>query len=94
MPAVVYAEWWRGKTDIREELLAAVIVEDMPPVLCRAAGEAALPNGNENGTQEAQEAQKAQKMGLTPTSCAFCVLFVLLVFRSRSRCAKPISSAG
>ena len=40
VPAVVYAEWWRGRTDIREEILAAVIVEDMPPSLCRAAGEA------------------------------------------------------
>ena len=40
VPAVVYAEWWRGRCDIREEILAAVIVEDMPPVLCRAAGEA------------------------------------------------------
>jgi predicted nucleic acid-binding protein len=40
VPAVVYAEWWRGRTDVREELLAAVIVEGMPPSLCRAAGEA------------------------------------------------------
>lgn len=40
VPAVVYAEWWRGRTDVREEILAAVIVEGMPPSLCRAAGEA------------------------------------------------------
>jgi predicted nucleic acid-binding protein len=40
VPAVVYVEWWRGRTDIREEILAAMIVEDMPPLLCRAAGEA------------------------------------------------------
>jgi predicted nucleic acid-binding protein len=40
VPAAVYAEWWRGRSDIREEILAAVIVEDMPPLLCRAAGEA------------------------------------------------------
>jgi hypothetical protein len=40
VPAVVYVEWWRGRTDIREEILAAVIVEDMPAALCRAAGEA------------------------------------------------------
>ena len=40
VPAVVYVEWWRGRTDIREEILAAVIVEGMPPILCRAAGEA------------------------------------------------------
>jgi predicted nucleic acid-binding protein len=40
VPAVVYVEWWRGRTYIREEILAAVIVEDMPNTLCRAAGEA------------------------------------------------------
>jgi predicted nucleic acid-binding protein len=40
VPAVVYVEWWRGRTDIREEILEAVIVEEMPAALCRAAGEA------------------------------------------------------
>ena len=40
VPAVVYVEWWRGRSDVREEILAAVIVEDMPGSLCRAAGEA------------------------------------------------------
>ena len=40
MPAVVYVEWWRGRSNIREEILAAVVVEDMPDSLCRAAGEA------------------------------------------------------
>jgi predicted nucleic acid-binding protein len=40
VPAVVYAEWWRGRSDVREEILAMVIVEDMPPLLCGAAGEA------------------------------------------------------
>lgn len=40
VPAVAYAEWWRGRTDIREEILAMVLVEDMPKALCRATGEA------------------------------------------------------
>jgi predicted nucleic acid-binding protein len=40
VPAVVFAEWWRGRSDVREEIVAAVIVEEMPQVLCRAAGEA------------------------------------------------------
>src|SRR6185369_8905197 len=40
VPAVVYVEWPRGPSSIREEILAAVVVEDMPPSLCRAAGEA------------------------------------------------------
>ena len=38
VPAVVYAEWWRGRTDVREDILRIVIVEPMPPSLCRAAG--------------------------------------------------------
>jgi hypothetical protein len=40
VPAVVYAAWWRGRSDVRDDILAAVIVEDMPTALCRAAGEA------------------------------------------------------
>ena len=40
VPAPVCAEWWRGRTDIREAILAAVVVEGMPVALCRAAGEA------------------------------------------------------
>jgi predicted nucleic acid-binding protein len=40
VPTVVCAEWWRGRTDIREAILEAVIVEEMPPILCQAAGEA------------------------------------------------------
>lgn len=40
VPAVVLTEWWRGRTDVREDILAAMVVEDMPPALCRAAGEA------------------------------------------------------
>ncbi len=40
VPAVVYVEWWRGRSDIREEILAAVVVENMLPSLCRAAGQA------------------------------------------------------
>lgn len=40
VPAVVYAEWWRGRSDVREDILAAVLVENMAPTLCRAAGEA------------------------------------------------------
>lgn len=40
VPAVVLAEWWRGRTDVREDILRTVRVEGMPTVLCRAAGEA------------------------------------------------------
>ncbi len=40
VPAVVYVEWWRGRSDDREEILDSVLVEGMEPALCRAAGEA------------------------------------------------------
>jgi hypothetical protein len=40
VPAAVYVEWWRGRSDVREEILGFVAVEDMPISLCRAAGEA------------------------------------------------------
>lgn len=40
VPTVVYAEWWRKHSDIREEILAAIIVEDIPPLLYRTASEA------------------------------------------------------
>ena len=40
VPAIVHVEWWRGRTDVREEILAAVGVADMPRTLCRAAGAA------------------------------------------------------
>lgn len=40
VPAAVYAEWWRGRTAMREDILRIVIVEDMGSALCRSAGEA------------------------------------------------------
>ena len=40
VPAVVCVEWWRGRTDTREDILSIVQVEPMTAPLCRAAGEA------------------------------------------------------
>ena len=40
VPVVVVGEWWRGRTDAREDLLAAVDVEPMSVTLARLAGEA------------------------------------------------------
>lgn len=46
VPAVVYVEWWRGRSDMREAILSAVHVDGMSTHVCRAAGEAlaALPS--------------------------------------------------
>jgi predicted nucleic acid-binding protein len=40
VPAVVVVEWWRGRTDLAEDILASVDVEPMDESLAKAAGEA------------------------------------------------------
>lgn len=45
VPVPVVAEWWRGRTDVREKILDAVIVEPLTLAVAKSAGEAqaALP---------------------------------------------------
>ena len=40
VPAICIAEWWRGRTDVREKILAAVIVEHTDDALVRLTGQA------------------------------------------------------
>ena len=40
VPAAVLVEWWRGRTDLAEDILAAVDVETVDEALAKAAGEA------------------------------------------------------
>jgi predicted nucleic acid-binding protein len=40
VPAAVLVEWWRGRTDLAEDILAAVDVEPVDEALAKAAGEA------------------------------------------------------
>ena len=40
VPSACVAEWWRGRTDVREKILAAVTVQHTDDALVRAAGEA------------------------------------------------------
>ena len=40
VPAIVIAEWWRGRSDARELVLRGVRVETTTSVLARVAGEA------------------------------------------------------
>jgi hypothetical protein len=40
VPSVCVAEWWRGRTDLREAILAAVIVEQTDSELIKRAGTA------------------------------------------------------
>ncbi|MBK9000429.1 MAG: PIN domain-containing protein [Myxococcales bacterium] len=40
VPAVVLTEWWRGRSDVREVILAAVRVEPLAAAVAKLAGEA------------------------------------------------------
>jgi predicted nucleic acid-binding protein len=40
VPVAVVVEWWRGRTDVRERILAGVRVEALHTALALAAGEA------------------------------------------------------
>ncbi|HSO40077.1 MAG TPA: PIN domain-containing protein [Labilithrix sp.] len=40
VPAAVVTEWWRGRTDLREDILASVRVEPLTEAAARLAGEA------------------------------------------------------
>ena len=39
VPADIVAEWWRGRSDIREHILGSVVVEPLTERLARLAGE-------------------------------------------------------
>jgi predicted nucleic acid-binding protein len=39
VPADVVAEWWRGRSDLREDILASVVIEPLGERLARLAGE-------------------------------------------------------
>lgn len=40
VPVAVVAEWWRGRTDLREAILASLLVEPMDLGLARTVGDA------------------------------------------------------
>jgi hypothetical protein len=40
VPTAALVEWWRGRTDLAEDILAAVDVEPVDEALAKAAGEA------------------------------------------------------
>jgi hypothetical protein len=40
VPSMCVAEWWRGRTDVREKILAALIVQHTDDALVKVTGEA------------------------------------------------------
>lgn len=40
VPAAVVVEWWRGRSDLRDDILASVFVEPLDAATAKVAGEA------------------------------------------------------
>ena len=40
VPSAVITEWWRGRTDAREHIIAAIRIEPLSEILAKVAGEA------------------------------------------------------
>ncbi len=40
VPAAVIVEWWRGRSDLREDIVASVCIEPLTEAVAKVAGEA------------------------------------------------------
>ena len=61
VPIVVIAEWWRGRTKLREQILASVRVEPITDRLAKLAGEALAEVGGSNSVDALVMASAAQR---------------------------------
>jgi predicted nucleic acid-binding protein len=68
VPAGVVAEWWRGRTDLREHLLASVVVEPLTDALARLAGECLARIGGATTVDAIVMASAAQRGDAVYTS--------------------------
>jgi predicted nucleic acid-binding protein len=68
VPADVVAEWWRGRSDIREHILASVVVEPLTERLARLAGECLARVGGATTVDAVVMASAAQRGDAVYTS--------------------------
>lgn len=68
VPADVVAEWWRGRSDIREHILASVVVEPLTERLARLAGECLARVGGATTVDAVVMASGAQRGDAVYTS--------------------------
>jgi hypothetical protein len=61
VPADVVAEWWRGRSDVREQILASVVVEPLTDRLARLAGECLARVGGSTTVDAIVMASAAQR---------------------------------
>ncbi len=68
VPVAVLAEWWRGRTDLREAIVASCEVEHLTPTLARLAGEAIAAVPGATAVDAIVMASAAQRGDLVYTS--------------------------
>jgi predicted nucleic acid-binding protein len=68
VPAAVVAEWWRGRNDMRDEILAAVRVEPLTTLLAKIAGEALVAVRGSSAIDAIVMASAAQRGDIVYTS--------------------------
>lgn len=68
VPADVIAEWWRGRTDVRENILGFVSVEPLTESLARIAGEAMAAVASATSVDSIVMASAAQRGDAVYTS--------------------------
>jgi predicted nucleic acid-binding protein len=68
VPSAVIAEWWRGRTDARQYIVAAVRIEPLSESLAKVAGEALAAIKNATTIDAIVMASAAQRGDLVYTS--------------------------
>ncbi len=68
VPAPVVVEWWRGRTDLREHILASMVVEPLSHRLARIAGEALAAVAGSSAVDAVVMASAAQRGDIVYTS--------------------------
>jgi predicted nucleic acid-binding protein len=68
VPADVVAEWWRGRNDVRERILASVVIEPLTETIARLAGECLAAIGGATTVDAIVMASAAQRGDAVYTS--------------------------
>jgi predicted nucleic acid-binding protein len=68
VPAAVVTEWWRGRTDLRDDILAGVRVELLTASLAKIAGEALAAVAGPSAVDAIVMASAAQRGDIVYTS--------------------------
>ena len=67
-PTVVIAEWWRGRSDLRDEIVASLRVEPLSETIAKVAGQALAAVGGSSTVDAIVMASAAQRGDVVYTS--------------------------